>query len=342
MRQLPSDAWIIAGPLVLCLYYFFAWLLVGRELKRGAAVVRYDPPQGVTPAAARYLWTKGSDGRSLAAVLADLSARGIVRITPGQGDYKVEQLLAAKTDSASLPPEEKRVCGLLFSDQSAVILRPKEQGPLSLYLYGIHEELTKQVQGKYYTWNLGYLVGGAIAALAFMLGAAGAVAQSDAFTAVFFCLWFLFCGWILGLIAVVNVLPAWERLLRGMGGIRQVLVSTLITGAFCTVMGIVLLREAQATSAMLAVALVLMLLLPLVWGPALRRMNPLGVQMLGELEGFRTFLQEVEQDRLQRLNAPDEVLKKANQFLPYAIALEVREAWGDHLADNFEWVTTQH
>lgn len=342
MRQIPSDAWIIAGPLVLCLYYFFAWLLVGRELKRGAAVVRYDPPQGVTPAAARYLWTKGSDGRSLAAVLADLSARGIVRITPGQGDYKVEQLLAAKSESASLPPEEKRVCGLLFSDQSAVILRPKDQGPLSLYLYGIHEELTKQVQEKYYTRNLGYLVGGAIAALAFMLGAAGATAKRDAFTAVFLCLWFLFCGWILGLIAVVNIVPAWERLLRGLGGFRQVLFGTLVIGAFCAGMGIVLWQEARAASTSFVAAMLLVLVLPLVWGPALRRMTPLGVQMVGELEGFRTFLQEVEQDRLQRLNASDEVLKKANQFLPYAIALEVREAWGDHLADNFEWVTTQH
>ena len=46
------------------------------------------------------------------------------------------------------------------------------------------------------------------------------------------------------------------------------------------------------------------------------------------------------QDRLERLNAPDEVLARANEFLPYAIALDVREAWGDHLAEACYATTT--
>jgi len=59
------------------------------------------------------------------------------------------------------------------------------------------------------------------------------------------------------------------------------------------------------------------------------------------VEGFRAFLGEVEQDRMQRLNAPGEAPKAATEFLPYAIALEVREAWGDHLAEAFFATTTQ-
>ena len=44
---------------------------------------------------------------------------------------------------------------------------------------------------------------------------------------------------------------------------------------------------------------------------------------------------------MQRLNAPGEAPKAATEFLPYAIALEVREAWGDHLAEAFFATTTQ-
>ena len=51
--------------------------------------------------------------------------------------------------------------------------------------------------------------------------------------------------------------------------------------------------------------------------------------------------EEVERDRMQRLNAPGEAPKAATEFLPYAIALEVREAWGDHLAEAFFATTTQ-
>ncbi len=69
------DRWYLAAPVALCLYYFLAWLAVGRSPKPGTIVVRYEPPAGISPAAARYLITTGSDGRTLAAVIAALAAR---------------------------------------------------------------------------------------------------------------------------------------------------------------------------------------------------------------------------------------------------------------------------
>jgi hypothetical protein len=47
------------------------------------------------------------------------------------------------------------------------------------------------------------------------------------------------------------------------------------------------------------------------------------------------FLQNVEQDRLNRSNSPDQTPLELDRFLPFAIALEVKEAWGDHLAQTF-------
>ncbi len=44
---------------------------------------------------------------------------------------------------------------------------------------------------------------------------------------------------------------------------------------------------------------------------------------------------------MQRLNAADQGPKAATEFLPFAIALEVREAWGDHLAEAFFATTTE-
>jgi hypothetical protein len=49
----------------------------------------------------------------------------------------------------------------------------------------------------------------------------------------------------------------------------------------------------------------------------------------------------VEQDRLQRLNASSAEPAAEIEYLPYAIALEVREAWGDHLAEAFFVSTMQ-
>ena len=58
--------------------------------------------------------------------------------------------------------------------------------------------------------------------------------------------------------------------------------------------------------------------------PALRRLTPLGREVRDQIEGFRQFLEKVEQDRLRRVDAADPHAA-ASEFLPYAIALEVRE-----------------
>jgi hypothetical protein len=78
-----------------------------------------------------------------------------------------------------------------------------------------------------------------------------------------------------------------------------------------------------------------LLLVNLIWGPQLKRRTLKGRQILDEIAGFRLFLEKVEKDRLDKLNSPEEAPELLDEHLPYAIALEVREAWGDHLAQTF-------
>jgi len=50
-----------------------------------------------------------------------------------------------------------------------------------------------------------------------------------------------------------------------------------------------------------------------------------------EIDGFRQYLQGTEQERLQRMNQPGHEAKFDAEFIPYAIALDLREGWGDEL-----------
>ena len=84
-----------------------------------------------------------------------------------------------------------------------------------------------------------------------------------------------------------------------------------------------------------------LVLVNLSWAPFLKRMTAEGRATLDALEGFRQFLVTVEQDRLHRLNESASKATAAVEYLPYAIALEVREAWGDHLAEAFFATTIQ-
>jgi hypothetical protein len=152
--------------------------------------------------------------------------------------------------------------------------------------------------------------------------------------------WFFFCGTILGAIALTSIIPACKLALRGLGGGRQLLIGLGVLAAFGGVFVVLLNRMSRDISPAYTVMLVALVTINIGWIPALKRMTQRGRQGVAEIEGFRTFLEKVEQDRMQRLNTKDEAPNAAVEFLPYAIALEVRESWGDHLAEAFFATTT--
>ena len=55
---------------------------------------------------------------------------------------------------------------------------------------------------------------------------------------------------------------------------------------------------------------------------------------MDDILGFREFLLAAEQDRLDKLNHPDLTPQYLNACLPYAVALDVKEAWGDAASDR--------
>jgi hypothetical protein len=71
------------------------------------------------------------------------------------------------------------------------------------------------------------------------------------------------------------------------------------------------------------------------WAPLLKRRSLLGRQVGDQIAGFRQFLEKVEHDPLSRLDPGEQLPPKMDRFLPFAIALGVQEAWGDHLTQTF-------
>jgi hypothetical protein len=72
------DLYRLAFPGVLLVFYVVCWLAVGRDPKIRNVAPRYEQPAGISPGVARYILTGGSDGTTLAAVLAGLAAKGVI------------------------------------------------------------------------------------------------------------------------------------------------------------------------------------------------------------------------------------------------------------------------
>jgi len=339
LHILGHDQWLFAGPALLFFFYLIAWFAIGPEPKPGTVVTSYEPPGGLSPAAMRYLINGVSDGRSFAAVIAELACRGCLRVEPQNGKYKLSRLMSDRKEESKLAPEEKYVLGMLFEDGPTIELTPamdqRNTAQNGRYIFHIHEELKKQLAGKYFTRHVGIIMLGVLFTFASALALAMTAQGRDTTGAMFMTLWFLFCGLLLGMMIEMAFASAWKTALRAGVGWTKLLPGSLAIAAFGAVMIFLMKELAAGVSLSFALVLVTFLFINLAWGPQLKRKTSLGRQITDQIAGFRQFLQKAQQDQLDRLNPADQAPQDLSRFLSYAIALEVKEAWGDHLAQTF-------
>lgn len=338
-RHLRRDGWTLAAPCVVFLYYLIAWFRIGPDPKPGSVQARYEPPEGLSPAGIRYIASGTTDGRSFAAVIAQLAVRGCLRVEAANGKYKFSQLMSDRATQAALAPEEARCLGLLFEDGPTVELTPamdeRNAAQNGRYVFHIHEELAKQLSNKYFTRNSGTIALGVLMTLFFASILAATTSGRDTTGAYMFTFWILFCGLMIGMMIEVSFLSAWRTVARAGTGWIKMLPGTLAVAVFLGIIGFLLKKLAEGVSLSYAVMLVAFLLINLGWAPFLKRKTPLGRQVFDEIAGFRQFLEKVEQDQLNRLGGPGAASQNLEKLIPYAIALEVKEAWGDQLAQAF-------
>ena len=323
-------------PLVLALYYACAWFVLARyRPERGAIVVQYKPPDGISPAEARYLYTLGCDGRTYVACAVELAGRGLVTIEPREdGVYlcsAVEPPRSGWSTDSTLPAEvreeERCVFYDLFQRSRLALLKPPRQELLN----HIESILEMRKSAAYYDYRANFLTVG----LAVMSLTAVGMARSkgllsrmngeiDLTVAVFLGA-SLFSAGMASFFWQHNrraVLLAW----RGIYYYRTLLLAgalLVIPGFFWLYMHAIAPRFAEVT--------VLTLLVNTFAPPFLMGYTSQGSRMMRQLLGFRQFLEATEQDRLDRLSPATEGAKPDFSLLAYAIALDIRESWGDRL-----------
>jgi len=336
---LTQGRWLLAVPAALFVFYFLAWLKIGPEPDPGAVVTRYDPPEGLSAAAARYILTTGSDGRSFAAVIAALAQCGCLRAEPRDRKYKISRMLSDRATEAKLAPEEQRVLRMLFEDGPEIELTPtmdqRNTAQNSRYVAAIQQELSQRLEGVYFTKHTGTIALGVLITMILALGLAITAKGHDTSGATFFTMWVVFVGLLLGLIVEVSFVPACRTAVSVRGGWLKLVPGLAALTAFGAALVFMLRELAEGVSPAFSMSIVALIAFNLIWGPLLKRRTARGRDAMDQIAGFRLFLEKVEKDRLEKLNPVDEQLQLMDAHLPYAIALEVREAWGDHLAQTF-------
>jgi predicted membrane protein DUF2207 len=317
----------------LAVYYLIAWLLVGRNRSKVSVVVRYAPPENMSPAAMRFIYTMGADGRTYTAILARLAARGLLEIVPGKLTSKTNGVMLKKTETdhhaakfRNLPEEEKKVFEDLFEWEEQVPLRRPEWRTVEK----LHETLQKQLGEKFFTRHMAWVVAGlAISGVAAAWLSAIVLFGKDPADAWMMC---AFTGLTVAMYGAFGY-QMWDsnrlaiRLaLRGMYR-RRTLPLLVAFVLIYPALWLLIWHGVPAFAGFTEAMILMNTFLP----SSLRNYTAEGQRVRNEIEGFRRFLAGTEQDHLQRMDPAGKPQRMDLEFVPYAIALDLREAWGDEL-----------
>jgi hypothetical protein len=319
------------GFLLVLLYYTAAWGYAGRDPKPGTVVVQYEPPSDFSPAAIRYLTRMGYDNKVFASSVIDMAVRGFVRIKNQAGTYT---LYRTQADNRVLSPDEKAVAAALFVDgRKEIWLHNENHQIISSAMKALKRWLKTAEQKVYFVTNGVYLIPAIILSVLTFVGVASAEGGPKMIMAAFICVWLSF--WSLAVYGLVmGVGHMWSSAWKSQSGtgVGGALVTSIFAVPFLggEVMGVWFLT--QATSTAVAAILVATVALHVLFHHLLKAPTRAGRAVLDKIDGFKLFLGEVDGDRMNRATPPDKTPEVFEKFLPYALSLDLEQAWAQQFS----------
>lgn len=334
-----SDWGALAAAVAACIglvwYYIRAWALAGRGPKAGPVVPIFAPPDGLTPAAMRYVAKMKLDNRSFTAAIVDLGVRGQVHIAKEDGGWLAKDTTTlTRTDlggeaSTPLPTPEAAMRDALFAGNDTLVLKQDNHTTLQAARAALEKGLKEAYSGKLFVDNRDWAVLGMVAIPALMLAVAilailfdpssGPAAQF--LLPIAGVLLLAGCWWLYGVTKRTKggvKIIAWIGLaLLGIGGLIftfSTVMAALAGGAFAVLLPALLVP--------LAISAYWWMYAPTVEGRA----------VMDRIAGFHQYLGITEEHRLDTLHPPDKTPELFERYLPYAIALEVENRWAERFA----------
>jgi hypothetical protein len=154
-----------AGLVLLLVFLYWRWTLVGRDPRAGPRFPRYEPPPGLGPAGVRYVDRMGADDGGFAAALLGLAQRGVLFIRHhDRGDSFEIERRAREADW--LPGEADLLRALLPSGSDSIAIAAKHDPVVQAARDSFNDALKIALGGRYFSRNTGSFALGILLAIA--------------------------------------------------------------------------------------------------------------------------------------------------------------------------------
>ena len=343
----PFFRWGSLSLVVVVGYFLTAWFLVGRDPATGVIYPRFEPPDGLSPAACRFVSRMGYDKECFSTALLSLATQGAFTIREKKGDYVLEKTgVPAATASAG----ERKVFQKLLGDRTTLDVDRKHHERFSKAIDLLRKALVQEFEGVLFHPNRVWFFGGvaiAMAALLLTVFMGGGFALGG--QAGFLVLWLTF--WSVGVVALGhNVISSWRTVLAGGTTLKQItgiggaIFMTLFAVPFFGGEIIALGWLATMTSLWLIPVLLGIITTVAVFYELIKAPTGAGRSVMDQIDGFRMYLATAEGDRLDALTrqaagpggGQPRTLELFEQFLPYAVALGVANQWAGQFQNLIE------
>jgi predicted membrane protein DUF2207 len=193
--------WPFVVPIIVFFVMFWFWYMKGRDPRRNAITVQYEPPDGMTPGEVGTLVDNSAAMRDITATLVDLAVRGFITIEETQTSHALGlvhskeytfHLKKKASEWTGLQQHELILLSALFTDGSVDTVTLHDlQNHFYKSIPGIRDALFDELLGRgYYLHRPDYVragwIGGAIVSgfLLFAIGMASSFAMRQAPTSL--------------------------------------------------------------------------------------------------------------------------------------------------------------
>ncbi|MCC5931090.1 MAG: DUF2207 domain-containing protein [Cyclobacteriaceae bacterium] len=312
-----------AGFLVLLIYYFLNWSRVGRDPHKGPIVPQYNVPENLSPAVMRYLQKMGFDNKVFTAALIQMAVKGLIEIEEHKRQFA---LMRTEADPSLLSEDEKIIYDILFtSRRDELILSRSNHTTLRSALTKLQQYLKDNYLNSHFVTNTRYLVIGVILSLITLVLIF--ISHQDADPVIYF-LGFWVSLWTFGCVGIfIQVKGSWAAVRKNKTSIFGAIFLSLFAIPFFAAEVIVLGILGYYMGVAAIIAILMIIILNVLFFQWMKAPTELGRRLMDKIEGFGLFLSVAERERIRLTGSPDKNIGLYEKYLPYAMALDMENAW---------------
>lgn len=323
-----STVYGVAGLALLLIYYLAVWLRVGRDPESEAIIPLYKPDSGYSPASMRYITHMGYDKKAFSAAVVDMAVKGYLKIEESI-DNTFTLRKTGKKLGLKLAMGEGVIASALFgSGQKEIVLKQSNHPKISKAIKAHRRSLRGNYEKNYFVTNKGYITPGVILSIITLATVVLLLPDADQIaTATFMSVWLTI--WSIGVFALISmVISAWKGESKASAIFLTLFSIPFVAGEIGGLVVLITQVSIIFTIIMISVIAINMLFYQWLKAPTLA-----GRRLLDHIEGFKLYLSVAEKDELNFKHPPEKTPELFEKYLPYAIALDVEQQWGERFTD---------